>query len=370
MRADIASARIGGAAVYVCQEREDGGRIEYSAAFGKRNTDTGEDMTADTVFRLASMTKPVTVTALLLLLERGLLSLSDPVSRYLPAFEGKAVGRVEGGAAVADHLPASPLTVRHLLTHTAGLGTWDPVAAAQKGPTGAARRDLASAVDFYARRFLFAFDPGCALSYSPTAGFDIAARIAEVTAGVPYADFLRENILSPLGMTDTAYVPSEDAWHRMSAMYDLIDGRCVPRDMGRHTFEDLPLTYTSGGAGLTSTVADYAKFCRMLLAEGAYPGGRLLSPETLSLMHTPQIPDGIPGTKAGETWGLGVRIVRSDPALAAGCYGWSGAYGTHFWIDPVDRLFAIYMKNSLFDGGANAGTARAFERCVAASLVG
>lgn len=368
MAADLASAVIGGAAVAVCQEREDGKKTVFTACYGKRNTVTDEDMTPDTLFRLASMTKPITAAAILLQIQRGKLRLNSPVSDFLPAFGEMSVGRLEGKTVVPDHKLRSPLTVLHLLTHTNGLLTGDPICTSQPPVPPEVRKDLATAVDYFGTHELLACEPMGKAAYSSTAAFDVAARIVEITSGLSFAEFLRENLFVPLDMPDTSFSPTEEAWARMTAMHDRRDGKNAVADMGDHTFSDFPLSYTSGGASLTSTLTDYTHFAEMLLHEGSFRGREILKPEMISLMRTPWVPQDLPGNARTETWGLGVRVITNDPVLPRGAFGWSGAYGTHFWIDPVNRLYAVYLKNSWYDGGSGAKTARVFEQCVMNAL--
>ena len=170
-------------------------------------------------------------------------------------------------------------------------------------------------------------------------------------------------------MPDTTFFPSDDQWARMTAMHNRVDEQNQVIPMEKLTFGDFPLTYTCGGASLTSSLTDYAHFAEMLLHDGQYGGRQILTPESLAAMQLPRIPETVPGVSTTETWGLGVRVIKNHAVLPRGCFGWSGAYGTHFFVDPENRLYAIYMKNSYYDGGAGAKTANEFEEDVESACI-
>ena len=364
MEADLADCRIGGASVTVYQE----GQTPFSACWGYRDTEKQLPMQPGTLFRLASMTKPVTAAAVLLQIGRGKLDLNDEVSEYIPSFADKWVGRMEGGKVVPDHKAKTPIRILHLLTHTSGILAADEIGTKQPFFPADPVFDLAHNVDYFGEHILLSNDPMEKAMYSWTAAFDVAARIVELTSDKSFSDFLKENFFDPMGMTDTGFFPSDGQWERMTEMHNRVDGKNASVDMKRYTFGVIPLTYTCAGASLTATVEDYAKFARMLLDEGTFEGREILSPDMIRLMRTPHIPETVMNIGKGETWGLGVRVIKDDPFLGRGCFGWSGAYGTHFWVDPENRLYAIYAKNSCYDGGSGAQTARQFERCVAGAL--
>ena len=366
MQADLDDNRIGGASVIVCQEDIQPGKgtgIRFGGYYGKTNTETGEDMKPNTVFRLASMTKPVTAAAVLLQVQNGLIGLHDKVSDYLPCFRDMIVGAEDNGKVVPGHKVTSEIEVYHLLTHTSGILAADFVGLNQPIPRSE-RVDLAHIVEYYGTHILLSNDPLGKALYSACAAFDVAARLVEITSGMTFAEFVKKNFFDPLEMHDTAFQPGASQWARMTAMHNRVDGKNVIVPMDGITFADFPLTYTCGGASLTASIEDYAKFAEMLLHEG----GGILSPETVRLMRTPWIPETVPGIGRTETWGLGVRVITGDPVLPRGAFGWSGAYGTHFWVDPDNHLYAVYAKNSCYDGGSGARTARVFEQCVMKAL--
>lgn len=359
---DIANNIVDDVSVAVTQRGNGALRRFYSKE--KRVSDEKSD--DELIYRLASMTKPVTAAAALIQIDRGLLKLDDPVSKYIPSFSDMAVGRVENGKVVSDHRASGQISLLHLLTHTSGLLSADPVGLLQQ-PKLSQNMTLADVVDYYGNEVFLSDSPMERALYSPCAGMDVAARLVEITSGMSYADFLRLNIFEPLEMSDAVFNPDGGQWKRFCPMHNYKDGQSEIVDMGLHTFSDFPLSYTCGGGSLASTLGDYINFAQMLLNEGVYKGRVILSREAVETMRRPFIPESVPGIGKGETWGLGVRVIKHDTFLESGCFGWSGAYGTHFWVDPLNQITAVYMKNSFYDGGSGAMTARRFEKCVAGS---
>ena len=309
IKADLASGHIAGASVHVSQW----GKTVYEAHFG--------NATENSLFRLASMTKPVTAVAVLILADRKQLRLTDPVIKYLPGFPPN-------------------LQIIHLLSHCSGLSQADYAARI----TDLYRADGELLVDFISS-VEFEHTPGTHCEYNPVAAFALLTAIVEQVAKVDFATFVEREIFLPLGMTDTTFLPTKEQWARLVPMEDTIPG-CI--------FEGYPVTNPLGGAGLVSSLEDYKKFAKMLLNDGE----GILSPEAVKTMSTVQF----------GKWGCGVRVVGENDRLPKGSYGWSGAYGTHFWVDPTNGIIAIYMKNSRKDGGSGAMTAAHFEEDVYASL--
>lgn len=351
---DLASGRIGGCAVLVQQA----GEVLFQSRFG--------NAAHNSLFRMASMTKPISTALTLQLAERGLLGLDDPISRYLPAFENMSIAQVQGSEPICVGKANTAITVRHLLTHTSGIGC-DAVGDLQRERMREIdKATLADTVRYHAAQGL-AFEPGTREAYSGLAAFDVLAAVIERITGERYAALVQEKILTPCGMTDTAFVPSKEQWARVIPMHDFADGaaRTVPMYPGC-VFENFPVTNPLAGAGLVSTLSDYANFSEMLLSGGVFGGTRILEEASVREMGTPQVSGTVqPGA---ERWGLGVRVIVGETTLPQGSFGWSGAYGTHFWIDPQHRIAAIYLKNSLYDNGADAKTSRTFEEDVYASL--
>ncbi len=369
MAADLADARIGGAGFYVAQ----GGKTLYKKYHGFKSYATGEPLNNEngdrTVFRLASMSKPITAVATLIQVSRGLLDLDEPVERLLPALAELNIGKLdENGAIVVTGRAQTKLTPRLLLNHTNGVGSLEVGAKQIDSMTDEDRQDIAHVVDCISRSVL-GFEPASEQMYSPVWAFDVLARLIELTSGQDFASFLKQNIFDPCGMTDTTFAPTEEQWARMISMHARVEenGSAHSADapmIPGCVFGNFPTTWFSGGAGLASTLPDYIRFADMLRRGGITADGVRILPEALVReMGSPQVPEHI--MPYGERWGLGVRVIMPiHPWMPAGCFGWSGAYGTHFWIDPENDLVAILMRNSSHDGGAGALAACNFEKDV------
>lgn len=357
---DVQAGRVGGASVLVKQN----GETIYRNVFG--NACEGRALTSDTVFRLASMTKPVTGVAIMRQIEKGLVSLDDTLDKFIPEYENMDIARVtaDNGYEIVGKAK-NKIKILHLLTHTSGIACGGLGNVLAKGRIYKNGDDLKTVTDEYASRPI-SFEPYSEQAYSALLGFDILARVVEITSGMPFAEYLKKEILEPLGMNDTSFTPTNGQWDRMVSMHNLVDGKVIFYPVDReHIFAKLPLTYHCGGAGLVSTVSDYEKFADMLLLDGVGANGnRIISEEAVRLMRTPAVPESVmPGS---QRWGLSMRVI-TDPSYArlpVGAYGWSGAFGTHFWVDPANGIVGIYMKNSHYDGGSGALTAANFERDV------
>ena len=351
---DIGENNLYGSSYAVAQN----GKTLYKGFFGTCGKD-GAPVCESSVFRLASMTKPVTAFAMLLLVDRELVSLDDSVKKYIPGFDGIHVVDENG----KDHGPAAnDVKILHLLTHTSGFGRIKP-----PRMTSEQRKTISSLVDYYIGAGLD-FEPMSRQCYSAYAAFDVLAEIAEKVTGCCYEEFLKNEIFLPCGMRDTTFIPSQEQWRRMVSMHAKVLGK---NGVGHTTegcvFESFPATHKLAGAGLISTLDDYMKFATMLLEKGQVNGKILMGEKTFSLLSTPHIPESImPGV---ERWGLGVRVITSDShTLPKGSFGWSGAYGTHFWVDPQNGITAVFMKNSRHDGGAGNSSAVRFEKAVYSSF--
>jgi CubicO group peptidase (beta-lactamase class C family) len=205
--------------------------------------------------------------------------------------------------------------------------------------------------------------------YSGVGAFDVLTKIIQIVTETDYLSFLKKEIFDPCEMIDTTFVPTLEQKSRMMEMHQRSDGKNIAFKMPSGcVFESYPHTHYLGGAGLVSTLCDYSKFAKMLLHRGKTKSGRLIREESFDLLCTPQVSSDI--MQGNERWGLGVRVITdsSYPYLPKGSFGWSGAYGSHFWIDPVNRIVAVFMKNSKFDGGAANESARNFEEAVYTSI--
>jgi len=340
------------------------GEVVHSTTYGLRDREADRPVEADTLWRIYSMTKPVTAVAVLSLWEEGRLQLTDEVSRYLPAYAGVRV-YVNGPSLGPATIPATePIRIWHLLTHTAGLtygfmhtSVVDSLYRARgfnfTGPPGL---DLAASVDELATLPLL-FQPGTAWGYSMA--YDVLGRLIEVISGLRLDEFFAERILRPLGMSDTRWWVDEPDAERLAAAYtpDPSSGGITRYDqMGADARR--PPIYLAGGGGFVSTAADYHRFTQMLLRDGEYDGVRVLGSRTVRLMRRNHLPggrdlgslayDGFSETPLeGIGFGLGFAVVQ-DPlpsrlASNAGEYYWGGLASTAFWVDPVDEITAMFF---------------------------
>jgi CubicO group peptidase (beta-lactamase class C family) len=363
------------------------GKIADLHAVGFQDKESKTPMRTDTIVRIASMTKPVTSVAVMMLYEEGKLFLTDPVTRFIPSFKGSRV--IEGTDPNAAPVPARrPITIRDLLTHRSGI-TYGFL---NGGVVGSGYRKngvtdglttstmtLAEGIDKLAAEPLVA-QPGAAFNYSLST--DVLGRVVEVASGQPFDVFLRERIFKPLRMVDTDFIVPESKWSRFATVYSP-DGKGGIRPMqdpeafgNTHmspwAYYKAGKTYFSGGAGLASTATDYARFAQMLLNGGVLDGARLLSPKTIEMMtmsHTADLPAPLPLVGPGRGFGLGFSVVTDVATTqtlgSAGIYGWSGIYGTNFWIDPKEKLVAIMLVQR-YPGST---VAAAFQPLVYQSLV-
>jgi CubicO group peptidase (beta-lactamase class C family) len=307
-------------------------------------------MAKDTLFRMASSTKPVTGVAVMMLVEEGKVRLADPVSKFIPELKDLKVAVERDGK--VDLVPADrPVTIRDLLTHTSGLGSGGP--GTRKVPPEALRPGGEDTLADYVRRLAkvpLDFQPGSRWSYSGLAGIDTLARVVEVASGRPYDAFLRERVFEPLGMKDTFFLQRTDGRNdRLATIY-----RGTAKGLEKvPSFLRFPKGYFSGAGGLASTAGDYFRFAQMLANGGELNGKRLLSPRAVALMssnHVGEMFGGQLGRPKGMGFGLTVEVV-ADPVRAGtfrseGSYGWDGAFGTHFWVDPKARLVAVFLVQS------------------------
>ncbi len=363
VNADIESGKVGGATLCVVQD----GKVLLRKAYGYANASTKEPLKIDAMFRLASMTKPITAVAALIACEQGLLSIDDPLGKYIPAYEHMQIGHMENGKPVYDKDATTPITIKHLLSHTSGLGTLEVGDHAWATMPEEYSKTPEGVMAWHADKML-AFEPYTAQWYSPVAAFVAVARIIEIVSGMPYNAFLDKYLFGPLGMKDTTFDLSEEQKARMIAMHSYSEekgGFAVPKSV-ETVFENIPVTQCNGGAGLAATLDDYVKFGQMLTEGGELDGVRVLSAESVKKMGSSQVTEAI--MPPPQQWGLGVRVITGEYQMPLGCFGWSGAYGTHYWSDPENKITAVYMKNSGYDGGSGALTAFLYEQDVYGAL--
>ncbi len=327
-------------------------------ALGFRDRDAASPMAVDSVFRIASMTKPLTCVAALMLAEEGKLLIADPVARYLPEFEHVKVGLNDSAGALTLVDPARPMTVQDLMRHTSGL-TYGFFGASplrtMYNEAGVFSFDNTNAeMVTKLARLPLAYHPGTTFDYGMST--DVLGRIVEVLSGQTLGDFLRERLLAPLGMSDTGFAVPHAG------------GRIAEPDP---TTNNLLLTnpliaprWEAGGAGLASTAPDYLRFCHMLLNEGHLDGRRYLAPSSIRLMASDHLPPGVaydpitlpllgagaPMPAMGHGYGLGVGVrtrLGGNPLPGSlGTFSWGGALGTTFWIDPQQQLVVILMTQA------------------------
>jgi CubicO group peptidase (beta-lactamase class C family) len=335
-----------------------GGKVVEFDARGMADIDASRPMQKDTIFQIMSMTKPVTAIGIMMLAEQGKLALRDPVEQYLPEFRGQRVAANTGPDAARLALPDHPVTIRDLLTHTAGIQ--DRAPAEIHDYPQLLNVPLADVVRHLAREPLL-FQPGTQWSYS-SPGIEILGRLIEVCSGQKYEEFISANILHPLGMKDSFFYPPADKISRISMVYVQKDGRLVPAP-GTILAGD-PTKYRKGsvfpapGWGLYSTAEDLLHLYRMMLEDGVYEGRRFLSPFSVHLMteaHTVGIHP--VGWMRGADYGLAWEVV-TDPlgelaGHSKGTYGHGGAFGTQGWIDPANKLISILMIQRA-DGGTDS----------------
>jgi CubicO group peptidase (beta-lactamase class C family) len=339
-----------------------GGRVVHLTTHGLRDVAAGLPVESDTVWRIYSMTKPVTALAVLMLAEEGGLALDDPLERHLPAFAGPRVYVSGSGEEITTRPAPGPILIRHLLTHTAGLtfgfycshpvdALYRAAGLASSVPPGA---DLAETMDVYASLPL-QFDPGTQWNYSVAS--NILGRVVEVVSGQPLDTFFAERILGPLGMTDTAFHVTDEQAVRLAELYGQTDAG------GIEPIPGLPVhgrpRFLSGSGGLVSTAHDMHRFMELLRRRGELDGTRLVTPATVDLMTRNHLPGDAdlrsygsrpahddPGND-GVGFGLGVSVVidptRTQAPSGLGMYGWSGVATTTFWVDPSRDLTLQFM---------------------------
>jgi len=352
--------RIGGAVALVLQD----GKPVYERAFGWSDKEAGRKMTTDTIFRIASQTKALTSVAILSLMEEGKIGLGDTAGRYMPAFAKTTVAAPTGSDVVAT--PARrPITIRDLLTHTAGIsyGTSPSVAALYE----AKRLGPAAGYGWYTAdkdepicdtmtrlaSLPFVAQPGEAWVYGYNT--DVLGCIAERASGTALDALIRARITGPLGMKDTQFFLPRDERARLAAVYSSslsMDGGRISRapdgPRGQGHYVDGPRRSFAGGAGLLSTARDYARFLEMIRNGGALDGVRILSPRTVELMTTNQV--GTLHSTTGLGFGLGFETtdrVGANGLDSVGAFGWGGAYGSVYRVDPRARLVLVLMIQML-----------------------
>ncbi|MCG8412994.1 MAG: beta-lactamase family protein [Pseudomonadales bacterium] len=355
LQARIDAGKLSGAVVMVAQD----GEVLLNEALGYKNVEDQEPMQTDTIFRIFSMTKPVTGTALMMLWDEGKFQLDDPVEKHLPELAGMQVVVAQNDDGSWETEPANhPMTVRELMSHTGGLLYTPPLsqgpvaeAYAKAGIMDLTGHTLAESMPAL-KEIPLGYQPGTQWVYSISV--DVQGYMVERLSGMSFGEFLQQRLFGPLGMEDTGfYVKAENA-HRLSRQYAPNDDGTLRRTdhlagiAGGFDFLSPP-AFESGGGGLTSTAADYMKFVQMHLNKGEHNGQRLLSEAAIELMRTNQLPEGVPNIGMiypGNVFGLDFAIVENSEAYqgaSQGTHWWWGIAGSWFWIDPVENIAFIGM---------------------------
>ncbi len=357
MKSLVDQGRLAGVVTMVARR----GKVIELEAIGKRDIAANLPMQKDSIFRIYSMTKPITGVAMMMLLEEGKWQLNDPVAKYIPEFADLKVYGTDANGNVVMKDQVHPVTMRELMSHTGGF-TYGFIS---NTPVDKLQREadilnvnntLEEMIKRVAKLPLNA-QPGSEWHYSISV--DIQGYIVQKLSGMPFEEFLERRIFKPLSMVDTGFYVPADKLKRLAEFYSYgKDGRLeVVRGGLNHDFSAKP-ALSSGGGGLVSTAADYMRFCQMLLNGGKLDGVRLLSPRSVELMRTNVLPPAMPTLSPGSGFGLDFAVY-SDVVAAGGYYGkgtyyWGGAAGTWFWIDPTDELIVIGMIQQVAGTGAAA----------------
>ena len=341
----IAAGDLTGAVAIVARR----GEVAHITIQGVTDVETHRPMRSDTLFRIASMTKPVVGVGILMMVEENKLRLSDPISRYIPEFKNLrvAVARPEGGSGAPGFDTVAPqreVTIKDLLTHVSGLGS-GPMSS---GTIDAVARREGETLADYIPRFggtVLEFEPGTRWAYSPGPGFETLGRVLEIVSGQPLDEFLEQRIFAPLGMRDIMFWPSDAELPRVATVYRREESGLVKQTLPNDTLSRN--VYFRGSGGLVSTAESYVPFGMMLANGGELGDVRLLSRKSVEMLGAVHVPDTLPGRPPGEGFGLSVRVVTDHAArgtlLSDGTYGWSGAQGTHFFVDPQEQLVGVLM---------------------------
>lgn len=328
------------------------GRVAYLDAWGMRDVESGDPMEVDDIFRIYSMTKPITSVAVMILYEEGHFFLNDPVGRYLPELAGRPVARLsEAGSdgEIPTEPARRPVTIRDLLRHTSGLtyGAFSntPVDQLYRQRGILDQPTLEGMVEALGSIPL-AYQPGTRWHYSVST--DVLARLVEVVSGQTFDTFLQERIFGPLEMEDTGFHAPRSKHHRLTRIYGHADAETTLTLGDTASFREPP-TFLSGGGGLVSTAEDYARFAQMLLNGGELEGVRILGPKTVELMTVNHLEEGMPTSFLAPGWGFGLGFtVKTELGPdgmpgSVGNYYWFGVGGTSFWVDPAEDLVGVFM---------------------------
>lgn len=363
-------------------------RVAYESTWGLKDREAGSPMTDDTIFRIYSMSKPITGVALMMLYEEGKFFLNDPVARYIPELknlvvarstadggttgivsdgtQSRTVGEGDDGLVGQTRRPIRQPTVRDLMTHTAGFtyGVFGDTEVDRLYRKAGLLFENNTLEDFVTTlgQIPLQYDPGTRWHYS--VAVDVQGRLVEVLSGMRFGEFLKARLFGPLGMNDTSFVVPHDKLARFAQLYQP-EGAGEGTDLFRQPLKSDKLvvapdsvserfmegsTFESGGGGMVSTARDYLRFCQMMLNGGSLDGVRILSPKTVELMttnHLGDIPMGRPGTGFGLDFAVALDQGEIGEVGSPGEYNWGGAAGTRFWVDPEEELIGVFMVQSI-----------------------
>jgi CubicO group peptidase (beta-lactamase class C family) len=369
----IAPGKIAGCQIAVTRH----GHAAYNAVFGHRDLARSAPLTEDTIFRIYSMTKPITSVALMMLFERGLFQLEDPVERFFPDWKQQRVWISGEGEDMVTAPLDRPVSIRDVLSHTSGLtyggglpgvGVQHPADKVYRALKIRSMGSADSLPEFMAKlgQVPLVFQPGTQWMYSLAT--DVCGALVERISGKPFDQYLQDEIFGPLGMVDTAFQVAPDKAHRFAANYQRQPDKSlsVIDDPTTSAYLEKP-KFLSGGGGLTGTTSDYMRFCEMLRRGGELDGVRILGPRTLDLMTRNHLPDGKDLTELalgsfsetsnrGVGFGLGFAStmdVVSTGTLGEGDFYWGGAASTIFWVDPHEELSVVFMTQLMPSGTFN-----------------
>jgi CubicO group peptidase (beta-lactamase class C family) len=343
IRADVERGRIPGVVMMVQRD----GQLAHSRTFGRQDPQSGAPMREDSIFRIYSMTKPIVSVGIMMLVEEGRITLSDPVSKHIPELKGLRVGVEKGGNLEIVAAQREP-TIQDLLRHTSGFtyGVFGKSAVKElytKNGVDSSDHSNAELVQKLAKVPLM-YQPGTTWEYGRST--DVLGHVIEKVSGQPLDAWLQARILGPLGMKDTAFYADTARQPRIAEAFAKDPDSGAPNNL-LNVRE--PPKYLAGGQGLVSTAADYIRFGQMLLNGGELGGVRLLSRKTVNLMTSDHL-GGIRGPTAGYGFGLGFAVRLADGVSpiegSAGDYNWAGLGGTYFWVDPKERLVAVWMMQA------------------------
>lgn len=359
MQGYVDEGKLAGAVTMLARE----GEVFHFEPYGLADIESGSPMEKDSIFRIYSMTKPITSVAAMMLYEEGLFALDDPVGKFIPELGRMKVydGMGERGMRLVDQ--EKPITIRHLLSHTSGLS----MGSHQDSPVEELYRqsdmmDPQSTLPEMVKKlsaFPLLTQPGAKWRYSRAT--DVLGYLVQVLSGQPFDEFLQERILGPLGMVDTAFYVNEEKLNKLATCYGpKSNGGIEPLD---DTFVNkfrAPYTLFSGGGGLTSTAADYMRFSQMLCNWGELEGVRILGPKTIEMMTSNHLPEELKPFAVGQSgasdtrgcgFGLGFKVVTdiAEHGIlgSEGNYSWGGAASTIFWVDPVENMVAILLTQMM-----------------------